>query len=162
MVFDASMVSDFDSLHGAISVELLLHRWPFVARETEYAFIPANPVEAIVLKYIQKKVPWSSARFDLADYYAAQSDFTRARRECFAVAKVVPHSYDPLLRVADYYRAGGDPGRAEEFYRRSAAVEDNPFARMKLAVLLMEGHRAAEAANEIEAAFAVHERVRTA
>lgn len=158
MVFEASTVSDFDSLHGAISVEMLRHRWPFVVHETEYAFRPANPVEAIVLRYIRKQVPWSGARFELAAYYAAQRDFQRARRECFAVAKVVPFSYDPLLRVADYYRAEGDTARAEEFYRRSAAVEDNPFARMKLAVLLMEGNRAAEAAREIEAAFAVHER----
>ncbi|MBI3110272.1 MAG: tetratricopeptide repeat protein [Ignavibacteriales bacterium] len=135
----------FDETVGRIRVEILTRQWPFQSRETPFLFEPSNPLERIVYRYIDGTLFWSTARYELADYFAASRDFERARLECLAVAKVIPYSYQPLLRVADYYRMEGIIPAAAAAYRRCIAVEDNPFARFKLAILLLEGEQAREA-----------------
>jgi tetratricopeptide (TPR) repeat protein len=148
-----STVSDFDRTAGRIKVDLLMRRWPFVEGSGPVAFAPGNAMEALVYRYVKGQIPWSEARYSLAELYASQGEFARARNECMAVARILPFSYQPLLRVADYYRQEGDGPRAEEMYRRSIDVEDNPFSRMKLAMLLLEVRQPGPAAVEIERAL---------
>lgn len=150
-----STVSPFDRTTGRIKVDLLVRRWPFETRTGPVTFHPANELEALVYRYIQGRIPWSEARYALGEQYASAGDYAAARNECMAVAKVLPFSYQPLLRAADYYRSEGDDKGAKEAYRKCAAVEDNPFARMKLAIILLEERNPAEAAREIERGLAL-------
>jgi len=148
-----STVSAFDTLLGSIKVDLLTHKPPFTSTAERYTFVPRNDVERLVYTYVQGKIAWSNARYQLGEYYAGRRDYARARRECRAIAKVIPFSYQPLLRVADYYGLEGKTPEAIEAYRASIRTEDNPFARIKLAYVLLQLERTADAIAQLDSAF---------
>jgi lysophospholipase L1-like esterase len=148
-----SMTSEFDVKAAAIKIGRLTRQWPFATRSTPYTFEPRSRVDEIVLRYAQGKIIWSHARYELAEHYAVSNQFGLARRECLAVAKAAPYSYEPLLRVADYYRKEEHNDSAQAMYRQSIAVEENPYAHLKIAVILLEANRPGDAAREIEAGF---------
>jgi tetratricopeptide (TPR) repeat protein len=152
-VWKVSAVTEFDSLLGAIKLDLLKHRWPFTTENSTSSFRPANDLERIVFSYAQGTIAWSDARYRAADYFAKNSVYEKARRECEAVAKVLPFSYQPVLRIADYYRAEMKNEEAKTAYMHCYTVEDNPYARMKLAIILLEEENAKAASEQIEAAF---------
>lgn len=156
--FARSAVSDFDSLCGAIRTELLLQHWPFPASGTPAGYAPATPEAAVAYAYVTNRQPWQLARYDMASVYERRQKFDLARRECLAVAKAMPHSYEPLLRVADYFRMEGNRTGAEEYYRLSYRTEENAFAPLKLGMVLIEESRNAEAVEQIAAALAVEQR----
>ncbi len=153
LVMEQSMVTAFDSIYGDIKIRLLTHRWPFVGSDVSYRYIPEGPVETTIYRYVEGKSSWSDTRYTLAEIYARQRRFDLARRECLAVSKVIPFSFQPLLRVADYYREEGDRRAARKAYTECVATEDNPYARMKLAILSLEEEHAADAEQEIRRAF---------
>lgn len=144
-----STVSDFDSLCGVIRVELLMQHWPFPSHGGETGYTPATPEAVIAYAYVLNMRAWSLARYDMASHYEKLHRFDLARRECLAIAKAAPFSYEPLLRAADYLRMEGNAADAERYYRLSFQTENNPFARMKLAVVLLEGERSQEAAEQL-------------
>ncbi len=152
---EMSTVTNFDREVGRIKVELLTKRWPFNTGQTPVEFTPTNATESIVFRYLQGKIVWSDARYSLADYQASNKNYEMARKECLAIAKVLHYSYQPLLRVADYYRTEGRNEEAKAAYLRCIDAEDNPYAHFKLAIILLEEERAAEAAREIEISFAL-------
>jgi tetratricopeptide (TPR) repeat protein len=63
-----------------------------------------------------------------------------------------------LLRYADYFNQEGKKEEAMAAYQRCFEADDNPFARMKLAVLLLEEEKASPAAAQIEIAFTIDEK----
>jgi tetratricopeptide (TPR) repeat protein len=150
-----STVSEFDRTAGRIKVDLLMHRWPFTAESGAGTFTPATDIEALVYRYVRGQIPWSEARYALAELFASRGKFEEARTECRAVARILPYSYQPLFRIAGLYTRGGDRARAIETYRASIAVEDNPFSRMNLALILLEQKQPGPAAAEIERALAL-------
>lgn len=150
-----SEVTEFDELVGSIKVDLLQHKWPFTETSTGYSFTPRSKPEEIAFRYVQGRIFWSEARYELSEYYAASKDFNRARRECSAVSKVIPYSYQPLLRIADYFRMEGQRDSAKTWYQRCIAAEDNPYARMKFAIILLEEEQPSQAAQQIETGFQV-------
>jgi tetratricopeptide (TPR) repeat protein len=113
-------------------------------------------VQAIVLAYVRRTLAWSDARYALAGYYARHGQFSLARRECLAVWRVIPFSFQPLLKLADYFTDEGKNSEAKAAYERCIAVEDNPFARMKLGLILLQEEHPSEAAMHIERGFAVN------
>jgi tetratricopeptide (TPR) repeat protein len=150
-----SGVTNFDYTLGTIKVSYLTHEWPFVSVDQGYTYPPTNEVESIVADYVHEKIIWSTARYDLAGYYAGVRNYSGARAECYAVSKVIPFSYQPLLRIADYYQMEGKRDSAAIAYKACYEREDNPYARVKLAVVLLEEENAAEASQQIEAAIAL-------
>jgi tetratricopeptide (TPR) repeat protein len=154
-LFRRSTVSVFDTLAGDIKIGLLKQRWPFTSLTGPGKFTPRTDVEALVYRYVRGKITWSGARYELAALDAARGDFEGARNECRAVARVVPFSYQPVFRIAGYYQDAGDVPSALREYRRSIEIEDNPFARMKIAILLLGSGNPAGAAPEIERALAL-------
>lgn len=152
---DLSTVSEFDETVGRIKVELLMHKWPFQTGAVDSKFTPANPVDGIAFEYVRGRVAWSDARYKLGGYYAGQKQYALARKECLAVAKVLPFSYQPLFKVADYYREEGKTEEAKAAYLHCIEVENNPFARMKLAIILLEEDKLNDAIAEIGRALDV-------
>lgn len=155
-LMELSTVSEFDRTVGKLKVEFLKRRWPFNTGPTNFEFNAANSIERLAFEYVQQKVVWSVARYTLADYYVSNKQFDLARKECLAVAKVIPFSYNPLLRIADYYRMEGKREESKQAYEHCIAVEDNPYAHIKLGLTLLEEDNAAKAAEEFEKAFVVN------
>jgi len=154
-VLKNSPVSQFDTLMGAIKIELLTHRWPFVRETVPFVYRPKDAIEGIVYRYVQGQSAWSEARYELSEEYVRTGRFDDARRECRAVAAVIPHSYQPYLRIADYYSKEGKPQEALQAYDECTKVQDNPFSRIKRAVILLETERSREALSELHAALAL-------
>lgn len=153
-----STVSAFDHAVGRIKVELLMRRWPFTTGQTDFKFTPADAVESIAFAYLQKRIPWSDARYKLAEVYAEGKNYEEARTECLAVARVLSSSYQPLLKVADYYRDEGRNEEAKAGYLRCIETEENPFCRMKLSLVLLEEENLPAAEKQITLAIAVDQR----
>jgi len=152
-LMDEAGVTEYDRITGDIRIVQLTHRWPFVEKTEPSAYLPSTPVQTQIADLIHRGVPWSDARYRLAEYYASQHDFERARRECRAVAHAIPYSYEPLLHIGDLYRREGNLDRAYETFEKSITTEDNPFARMNMAVILLERERPRDAVFQIETAF---------
>ena len=93
---------------------------------------------------------------DVRDSQQVKQAFELALKECLAVSRVIPYLYNPLLRVADYYRMEGKREEAKTAYRRCLVVEENPYAHVKLGLALLEEENAAEAAKELEMAIRVN------
>ncbi len=148
-----SAVTEFDSLVGAIKVQILTHAWPFTNSPTSYSFKPSSPLESIVYDYVRGVRFWSDARYAVAEACARAGHFEQAREECLAVAKVASYSYEPLLRVADYYDAEGLTKQAMQAYRASYERQENPFARLKLAILLLQEENPRDAITQVERAL---------
>jgi tetratricopeptide (TPR) repeat protein len=148
-------VTVFDETVGRITIDLLTHKWPFVAADRGYRFKPRDEVERIAYRYVEENLSWSTARYELADYFVQRKEYELARRECYAVAKVNPFSYQPILRVADYYRMEGDRQAAKNTYLRCIQIEDNPFARSKLAIMLLEENQAEQAVLHLNAGLEI-------
>lgn len=154
-MMELSMVTEFDRAIGAIKVDMLKHRWPFVAKPVNRPFVPTSAAESVVVLMRKNGMAWSDARYQLAEVYARQKQFGLARKECLAVAKVIPFHYEPLLRCADYFNQEGNKDEAKAAYQRCFETDDNPFARLKYAVLLLEEEKASAAAAQIEIAFSI-------
>jgi tetratricopeptide (TPR) repeat protein len=148
-----SAVTTFDSLVGAIKVEILTHSWPFAEASTPFEFKPVSRRDSVVYDYVRGIRYWSDARYALAEAYARSRRYDLARDECLAVAKVASYSYEPLLRVADYYDAEGLNEQAKQAYRACYERQENPFARLKLAVLLLEEENPRDAITQIDRAL---------
>lgn len=153
-----STASPFDSTVGKLKIGLLMRKWPFQEVEQPFTFTPTNIVEEIAYRYVQGRIAWSDARYTLAEAYANAGEFDRARNECMAVSKVIPFSYNPLLRVADYYAREGKMADAKAAYWRCVNTEDNPFGRMKLGWRYLEEEKPDSALQQLQLAFAVNER----
>jgi tetratricopeptide (TPR) repeat protein len=148
-----SAVTAFDSVAGAIKVNILTHSWPFTESSTPFEFTPTSRRDSIVYDYVRGKRFWSDARYALAETYARARRYDLARDECLAVAKVASYSYEPLLRVADYYEAEGLNEQAKQTYRASYERQENPFARLKLALLLLQEKNPRDAIVQIDRAL---------
>lgn len=151
---ERSAATHFDRTMGGIKVHLLMQRWPFREGSGTPVFTPADDFDALVYRYVRGEIAWSEARYAAAGLFARERRFADARRECRAVARVVPFSYFPLFQEAEYWRMEGLLEEAIGTYRRSIAIQENPFARMKIAVLRMEADAPAGAIPEIERALA--------
>ena len=154
-VLEHSSVTRFDTLLGQIKTELLTHRWPFIRETVRFTYRPKDATEEIVHRYVQGQLAWSEARYELSEQYAREGRFDDARRECRAVAAVIPHSYQPYLRIADYYSKQGKPLEALQAYERCTQVQDNPFSRIKRALILLELERSTEALAELRRALSL-------
>lgn len=110
---------------------------------------------AIVYSALRGGVSWTQARYRVADYYAQRREFDLARRECIAIAKALPYSFQPWIRRADLFSAEGRLPEAAEEYRHCIAVEENPYGHMKLGVLLLQSEHPSDAVAEFEKGFSV-------
>lgn len=157
-LMELSRVTVFDWTVGKVKIDLLERNWPFETGTANYQFVASNPVESVVFRVMKGGIAWAEARYLLAEFEARNNHFDLARKECLAVARVAPFYYDPLFRYAGYYEQEGKTEEAKEAYRQCYEADDNPFARMKYAALLLDDGKAESAAAQIDTAFAVDAR----
>jgi tetratricopeptide (TPR) repeat protein len=148
-------ITEFDRAIGKVKIDLLKRRWPFVTGGVNYEFTPSTSVESVVFRMMKGQITWSDARYLLADFHAQHGRYELARAECLALAKAIPFSYQPLLRLADFYSQEGETEEARKAYERCIETEDNPYARVKLAHILLNGENSARAASQLEQALSL-------
>jgi tetratricopeptide (TPR) repeat protein len=152
-----SGVTSFDEAVGRIRIAYLTGQWPFRAGEAQPAHFTVNRVDSIALRYVQKKISWQEARYEVAAYYQSRRQFEEARREAYAVSRIIPYSYEPILRIADYYLMEGKKDQASRMYLKSITVEDTPYARAKLGLVLLEQGEYEKAIENLQTAFLLHD-----
>jgi len=135
---DLSPITAFDHAMGRIRIAYLLHQWPFRQKAEPYQYNARNDIEEITLRYVRGQLTWQAARYELASLFVRQGQFALARNEAYAVSRVLPFSYEPLLRIADYYLMEGRKEEALAAYQRCVATEENPYAYSKLGLLYLE------------------------
>lgn len=150
-----SNVSGFDDEVGRLRIDMLTGHWPFQSRAITRPVMTDDSLTSIALAYIDNRLTWPSARSRLGDLYADRKEFDLARREYMAVAHVLRFSYVPIIRIADFYFLERRLQEAKEYYRQSIAAEDNQYSHMKLGMVHLAENLPAEAAKEIETAFAL-------
>ncbi len=148
-------ITPFDVAIGAAKTAQLTSRWPFAPEQFRPAPTPTDTVTMIVSRALRDRTPWTRARYSVAEWYERRTEYDRARTEYCAIAKALPYSFQPLVRRADAFAAEGRTADAAAGYRQSIRVEENPYAHMKLGVLLLQNAEAAGAAAELEQGFAV-------
>lgn len=156
VLLNRSTVSGLDHAIGKLRIEFLKRQWPFASGPTDYEYRPEGTIEAIAFRYVRREIPWSDARYAAADYYAQTGEFDKARNECEAVSKIIPHSYNPVFRIAEYYRMEGKRDEAKAAFQRSLTIENNPYARMKLGLIALEMRDSKEAEQQLSEAIAVN------
>jgi tetratricopeptide (TPR) repeat protein len=102
----------------------------------------AKQAYARVLELNPKRVTVAVA---LADIYNREGDLSKAREILQQASKSQPSSSMPLLALARLEEQQGNGAAAEDYYRRSAAVENTPETNLRLAQFLQRGSRVAEA-----------------
>lgn len=150
---ELSRVTDFDRSIGKVKIDLLKRKWPFETGPVNYEFKAANSIESVVFRMLRGGIGWSDARYLLAEFYARNKQYDLARKECLAVSRIIPFSYEPLLRYADYFYDEHKYREAKAAYQQCLNTEENPFARMKYALILIDEGNYAGGASQIEIAL---------
>jgi tetratricopeptide (TPR) repeat protein len=148
-------ITPFDNAIGEIKTAQLTSRWPFTPAMRRGSPDPADTVNMIVARALRDHTAWTRARYAVAEWYEHRGDFARARTEYQAIAKALPYSFQPLVRRADAFAADGRTADAVAGYRQSIRVEENPYAHMKLGVILLQNADTPGAVAELERGFVV-------
>lgn len=137
----------------------LTRGWPFQKNEpASAAFVPADRIQELAVDYVRKRLAWSQAHYDLADWYIKNGQYANALREFHAVSKVIPYYYFPFMRMGDMCRLMKDNAKALEWYRHGLTLQDSPFLRVRLGMVYFEEEKVPEAIEQFEATFTAEER----
>ena len=150
-----SGVTDFDTEEATIKIFELKNGWPFrQASEPPQEFHATNKVQEFVLSYIAKSIAWSEVRKSLAQWYVQNDNYEKARKEYYAISKVMPYYYLPEMDLGDMYRMLNKPDSAEACYKHAAAIQESPFIHVRLGMLYFEENATSKSINEFESVFA--------
>jgi tetratricopeptide (TPR) repeat protein len=145
-------VTGFDLETARYRIFELTNSWPFrQAGERPKTFAAATHIETLAVTYVHKGIAWSQAHYDLAGWYQQKGEYESARREYFAVAKVVPYSYYPFMMIGDMYRLMEQPAEAESTYSLALTKQQSPFVHVRLGMLYFDQEKIAPAIEQFEA-----------
>jgi tetratricopeptide (TPR) repeat protein len=147
-------VTEFDRLIGQAKVGMLTHRWPFVKGSVQ-EYRPEDPGEAVLVESMREGRSWSETRYRWADRLTREGRWPEARKEYVALARSLPWSFQPWVRLGDAALAQGNTADAETGYRRALDAEESAHARMKLGALLLRLERPEEALAQFSSGLAV-------
>jgi tetratricopeptide (TPR) repeat protein len=139
-------ITPLDIEIGATTMSVLLHRWPFTVDSLSPKSTPEDAVERVAQMFVNGKLRWNEAHYEMADAYLRKNDLASAVREFESVNALYPDDPFPLMRMGDLYSILRDDRRAELEYRRLLDLGENPVARLKLGVTYLK-------LNDVEAAL---------
>ena len=152
---DSSGVTGIELEAARYIIGGLTSRWPFTNEtHSRYTYIPNDKTGEIVMRFVQKKISWSQAHYELGDWFRDKGDYHNAVREYYAIEKVQPYYYLPAMFIGDMYRDANEESVAESWYRYALSIEDSPFLHVRLGILNFDRDSLATATGEFEAAFA--------
>jgi len=152
---DSSGVTEFDLEAANYRISQLTNGWPFQhVSSAEGDYVPKNKVQELAVQYVRKKIAWSQARYDLANWYTKQGKYDKALREYYAVSKVIPYYYYPFMMMGDMYRLQGKDSAAEDQYGKALAVQQSPFVHVRLGMMYFEQRKTEQSIHEFEETIA--------
>jgi tetratricopeptide (TPR) repeat protein len=149
-------ITDFDLESGRFKIQRLMNSWPF--KTDTSAVIPYQPqtvLQHIVVDYESQKTAYWKACYELANWYSDNKQYDKAIAEFYALSKVTPYNYGPLMQTADVYHQWGKPDSAEAWYKRALKVRESPYVHYRLGMFYFEQEKLPEAIRQFESAFAI-------
>ena len=153
-------ITPLDVEIGTVTMSNLLHRWPFTDSSASREPVPTDDVQRVAHIFVQGKLRWSEAHYEMADAYLRNKDIAGAVKEYESVNTFYPNDPFPLMRMGDMYSLLGENEKAERAYLQSVAIRENQFARLKLGVLYLKAGLADPALEQLSTALAVNNRLR--
>jgi tetratricopeptide (TPR) repeat protein len=149
-----SGVTDLTIESANIRIHSLVNRWPFKPAGVKSPdYVPVTQIQKIALDYVTKKIPWSSAHMNLAEWYKSRNEYEKARNEYYAISKVAWYSYQPYMNMGDMERLLNHPFTAESLYKRAIEIEANPFIHVRLGMLYYDMDSLQKSIFEFEEGF---------
>ena len=141
-------------------MSVLLRRWPFDGNGSPSERIPADEVQRVAQLFVNGKLQWNEAHFEMADAYLKKDDLASAIKEFEAVHALDPYDPFPLMRTGDLYSLLRNDKKAEQAYRDLIALREDPVARLKLGVTYLKLEQPEAALKQILTALEVNDRSR--
>lgn len=146
-----SGLTEFDTEVAKFRIFQLTSSWPFQkASELRAPYPIENTIQQLAVDYARKRTSWSQARYDLAEWYIQHANYEKARKEFFAVSKIIPYSYYPFMRMADMRRMMDQSEEAEQLYHHALMLQESPFVRVRLGMLYFDQDKLEKAIREFE------------
>jgi tetratricopeptide (TPR) repeat protein len=149
-----SGVTRFDIEAANFRIFGLMHSWPFVKTgKTNEQYPVTDKASELAVQYAKKGLAWSKARYDLADWYRSNNDYSNALNEYRALSKVMWYHYKPFMYMADMYRELSDTLNAEKHYLHSLLLDETPFVHVRLGMMYYDNGKTEKAIEQFEATF---------
>jgi tetratricopeptide (TPR) repeat protein len=151
---ELSGVTDFELEAAKCRTAALTNRWPFTSRpDPDREYRADTRLRQLAQQYVRKQIAWSDAHYAAADWYRSNGGNAKAVGEYYAVSKVLPGYYYPVMLTGDAYRAMKNDSLAEETYRRALALQESPFVHAHLGMLYFDRGNMPKSITEFEAVF---------
>lgn len=148
---DRSGVTEFDREVAKFRIFQLMSGWPFTHdNKGKREYLTQNKIQELAVAYAKKRLAWSQARYDLAEWYIQHKAYQQALREFFAVSKVQPFYYYPLMRMGDMYRVMDKSDVSEGMYKQAMSLQNSPYVHVRLGMLYFDEGKIADAIREFE------------
>jgi tetratricopeptide (TPR) repeat protein len=158
-LFTATLrITPLDIEIGATTMSVLLHRWPFTGDSLSAKSTPVDEVERVAQVFVNGKLRWNEAHYEMADAYLRKNDLVSAVREFESVNALHPDDPFPLMRMGDLHSILLDDRRAASEYRRLLALGENPVARLKLGVTYLKLNQSEAALQQLSTAIEARDR----
>ncbi len=132
-----SMMTLFDFEVSFLRIDNLLHHWPFSEPEsTRYS--PADEEGQLAARYLQGKIDWEHAHYQLAELYKSGNRFVDAQHEYLAIAKIQRFDVTPLLLAGDMSLTMKNYQEADSMYRVALQRDDNQYVNVRLGAMFSE------------------------
>ncbi len=151
---ERSGVTELDLEAARCRTAALTNRWPFAATPDPAREYRADTrLRQLARQYVRKQIPWSDAHYAAADWYRNAGMYADALREYYAVSKVQPGYYYPVMLTGDAYRAMKMDSLAEQTYRRALSLQKSPFVHARLGMLYFDRGNMTGSIAEFESVF---------
>ena len=151
---ELSGVTSFDLEGANYRIFELMHRWPFVQTDEVKAAYPIkNKVADLAVACAKKRLAWSKARTQLAQWYDKNGEYANAEKEYYAQSKVMWYYYLPFMYMGDMYRNMNDSVKTEESYFKALATENSPFVHVRLGMFYYDKHNTDKSIEHFEDVF---------
>lgn len=160
LLFASVRWTALDEEIGAVTIQTLLHRWPFTESTSTTGTNPAPTVQNVAQMFTKRNLRWSEAHYELADIYIRNKDLPTALKEYEAVNAMYPDDPFPLVRMGDLYTLLQDYTKAEQSFLMSLSRSEDQFIRFKLGMVYLKEEAPSAAIEQISMAFDINTRAR--
>jgi tetratricopeptide (TPR) repeat protein len=160
LLFASVRWTALDEEIGALTMETLLHRWPFTESTSTTETIPADDVQNVAQMFTKRNLRWSEAHYELADANIRKKNLPGALKEFDAVKAMYPNNPFPVMRMGDMYTLLQDYRKAEQEFLTSLSLSEDQFIRFKLGVVYLRAGAPDAALEQLSTAIELNARSR--
>jgi tetratricopeptide (TPR) repeat protein len=136
-LLSAIRITQLDEAFGALTMQRLLNRWPFSENMRSEDPNPTNDIEKVASLFVNGKLRWNEAHYEMADVYLRKKETGLAVQEYEAVNAMYPEDPFPLVRMGELYALLNQNEKAEAAFTQSLALSENQITHLKLGVLYL-------------------------